>query len=154
MPGESEFIPQTTPDKTASARALARVGSMVKAELASTLDVVRLTQLGVPPAAVDALIDTGLKASELDWVINRRTLSHRRQHRAKLTPEETGRWLRAAKLRALADEVLGDNEKAIRWLHKPRKSFGGENAITLMQTEAGAQLVEDTLNQIDAGYFA
>lgn len=80
---------------------------------------------------VDALIKRGYSAGELSWVIKPRTLSHRRQKHERLSSEETGRWL-----------------------HKTRKLFDGLNAIEMIQTEAGARLVEDALNQIDAGYFA
>lgn len=77
-----------------------------------------------------------------------------RSNKEPLTQEESGRWLRAAKAQALALEVFGDQVKASQWLHKPRKQFEGQTAMGLIQTEAGAQLVEDTLNQIDSGYFA
>ena len=69
-------------------------------------------------------------------------------------PEKSARWLRTTKICALAEEVFGQKNKAFTWLHRPRKGFNNQNAITIMQTEPGAKLVEDTLNQIDAGYFA
>ena len=69
-------------------------------------------------------------------------------------PEKSARWLRAAKICALAEEVFGKKDKASTWLHKPRKAFDNQSAIIIMQTEPGAKLVEDTLNQIDADYFA
>jgi len=50
--------------------------------------------------------------------------------------------------------VFGNHSKASAWLHKPRKAFNHQNAIDIMRTEPGAKLVEDTLNQIDVGYFA
>ena len=65
-----------------------------------------------------------------------------------------GRWLRAARLQALAREVLGSDDKALQWLHKPRRMFDQLSAMELMKTEAGAQLVEEVLSQLDAGYFA
>lgn len=149
-----EFKPSRLPGGSAYSRALARVGGMAESPLGNPLDEVRLTQQGVVPDVVEALAKSLLSLNELNWVIARRTLSHRKSKGERLTPEETGRWLRAAKITTLAEEVFGDANKATLWLHKPRKAFNGQNAVTLMQTEAGARLVEDTLNQLDAGYFA
>lgn len=149
-----DFKPTRPPGSSAYSRALARVGGMIEGSLNNALDEVRLTQQGIAPSAVDSLAQSLLTVSELNWVIARRTLSHRKSKGERLTPEETGRWLRAAKITALAEEVFGNPEKASLWLHKPRKAFNSQNALTLMQTEAGARLVEDTLNQLDAGYFA
>lgn len=72
----------------------------------------------------------------------------------RLTADETGRWFRAAKVHALASEVFGDEAKAMQWLHKPRKIFADLSAMEVIQTEAGAKLVEEALGQIDSGYFA
>jgi uncharacterized protein (DUF2384 family) len=41
--------------------------------------------------------------------------------------------------------VFGDPQKALAWLHKPRKRFGDQSALAIIQSEAGAQLVGDTL---------
>jgi putative toxin-antitoxin system antitoxin component (TIGR02293 family) len=148
------FTPTTRKGRTAGARALAQVGDMLDVSLKTPVDVVRLTRAGIDPHAMDELVKRGYKKSDINWVVPARTLTHRRKNRERLTPEESGRWFRAAKLQALAREVLGDDEKALRWLHKPRKMFDNLNAIELMQTEAGGQLVEEVLGQLDAGYFA
>ena len=148
------FIPERDQKRSARARALARVGKMVDVPLKTAVDVVRLTQKGIEPQAVDQLIEQGFSKAEVSWIVPARTLTHRRQKNERLTSEESGRWLRAARLQALAREVLGDDEKALRWLHKPRKAFDQLSAMELMKTEAGAQLVEEALGQLDAGYFA
>ena len=71
-----------------------------------------------------------------------------------LTANETGCFLRAVKIRAMAEAVLGNSEMALAWLRKPRRSFGGISAMELLQTEAGGQVVEEILGQLDEGYFA
>ncbi len=154
MSATAAYKPSPTTTKSAYARALDVVGQMLDVKLAKPLDMIRLTRAGVEPVVIDELIKRGFSVSELSWIINPRSLSHRKQKQQKLSPEETGRWLRAAKIQALAQEVFADDEKASRWLHKPRKAFDGHNAMEIIQTEVGAQLVEDTLNQLDAGYFA
>ena len=102
----------------------------------------------------DALIEQGFTRGEIAWIVPPRTLTHRRNKKLRLTSEESGRWLRAAKIRALANVVLGDSDKANTWLHKPRKAFDGLNAMELMKAEAGAQIVEEALGQLDTGFFA
>lgn len=154
MSAIAKFKPTIDLQPSAYNRALLRVGEMAKGNIRNQLDEVALTQAGIAPTAVEKLAKSIVSINELGWVIARRTLTHRKNKGERLTPEESGRWLRAAKICALSEEVFGDKEKASTWLHKPRKAFNGQNAITIMQTEAGAKLVEDTLNQIDAGYFA
>lgn len=133
---------------------MATVGELAGVPLKTALDEVRLTQRGIAPDAIDRLKQLGASGPELHWIIKARTLAHRKSKKEDLTPEETGRWLRAAKVQALALEVFGNQEKAIAWLHKPRRAFDSLSAKDLLQSEVGAQLVEDTLNQLDAGYFA
>lgn len=148
----SEFTPQVA-NKGVSARVMARVGSILHIGLKTPLDVVRVSREGIVTSAVDLLVDQGFNRRDLDWIIPLRTLTHRREKGQKLTTDETERWLRAAKISALAQEVLGA-DKAMDWLNKPRKIFDGLSAIELIKTEPGADLVEETLIQLDEGYFA
>lgn len=148
------FIPKQDPPQTSFTKAMSMVSQLAGVPLNNTMDEVRLTQQGIQPEAVDSLKQLGAPASELYWIIKPRTLAHRKSKGEGLTQEETGRWLRAAKIQTLAIAVFGNNNKALAWLRKEQAKFGGESALVLMQSEAGAHLVEDALNQIDAGYFA
>lgn len=150
----AEFNPTAHLQTSAYSRALLRVSDMVKVNIKNQLDEVALTQAGVLPTAVEVLAKSIVTINELSWVIARRTLTHRKNKGERLTPEESGRWLRAAKICTLAEEVFSNKNKASTWLRKPRKAFNNQSAMAIMQTEPGAKLVEDTLNQIDAGYFA
>ena len=150
----SQFVPHSPQKRSVSTRALDKVGSMLNVTLNKPIDVVRLTRKGIEPEAIDQLVAYGFARNDLSWIVAPRTLSHRRQKHERLTAEETGRWLRAARVHALALEVFGNPEKAMTWLHKPRKIFDGMSAMELMQTETGAQLAEETLGQLDAGYAA
>jgi putative toxin-antitoxin system antitoxin component (TIGR02293 family) len=147
----SEFTPEKA-SKGVSARVMARVGSSLHIGLKTPLDVVRVSREGIVTSAVDLLVDQGFNRRDLDWIIPLRTLTHRREKGQKLTTDETERWLRAAKISALAQEVLGA-DKAMAWLNKPRKVFDGLSAMELIKTEPGASLVEETLIQLDEGYF-
>lgn len=150
----TNYKPDLSRRQPAFVRAMNRISKLVGTSLKGPLDEVRLTQKGVSPTVFESLKQLGFSATELQWVIKPRTLAHRKSKRESLTQEETGRWLRAIKIQALAVEVFGDDQKANAWLHKARKHFGGQSALEVMQSESGAQLVEASLSQIDAGYFA
>ncbi len=138
----------------AEVRALQRLGDWVNYRLNSSGDLARVTRLGVAPDAVERLMARGFSRKDLGWIVPARTLSHRQAKQENLNLEESGRWLRAAKILALAEEVLGSQEQASRWLHKPRQAFDGLSALEAMQTEAGGRWVEEHLLQLDAGYAA
>jgi len=148
------FKPSKQHPKTAMTRARIRLSKIAGVSLQSDMDEVRLIQNGISVVTFDEIKKLGALPTELGWIIKPRTLTHRKNKKEPLTQEESGRWLRAAKTQALALEVFGNQDKASIWLHKPRKKFGDQTAADLIQTEAGAHLVEDTLNQIDSGYFA
>lgn len=150
----ANYKPDLSGRQPAFVRAMNRVSKLAGTSLKGPLDEVRLTQKGVSPAVFESLKQLGFSAAELQWVIKPRTLAHRKSKHESLTQEETGRWLRAVKIQALAVEVFGDHQKANVWLHKARKHFDGQSALEIMRSESGAPLVEESLNQIDAGYFA
>jgi putative toxin-antitoxin system antitoxin component (TIGR02293 family) len=148
------FTPEPDLNDTALTRAWRNVGTLVQMDLNKPVDVYKVTQKGLDPAVIEDLLNRGFSRNNISWIIPPRTLRHRREKNEPLTPEESGRFLRAAKLYALAVEVLGGEEKAKTWLLKPRKIFDGYSAMDLMQSEVGAEVVQEKLCQLDAGYFA
>jgi putative toxin-antitoxin system antitoxin component (TIGR02293 family) len=148
------FTPSKQTHNTALTRAIHAVGLMIDTKLSKPVDVVRATRQGLPPDLIDVLVDKGFSRKDLNWIVPSRTLRHRREKHEKLTPEESDRFLRAAKLYALAVEVFGDTDKAMQWLAKPRAAFDNHNALEFMQSETGGDIVEEQLCQLDAGYFA
>ena len=153
MDAGNEFTPQDSIEGI-SARALAHVGRLLDRPIETALDLAEVARKGVSPELMAVLIDSGFTRREVDWIVPPRTLSHRRQNGRPLTANETGCFLRAVKIRAMAEAVLGNPETALAWLRKPRRSFGDISAMELLQTEAGGQVVEESLGQLDAGYFA
>jgi putative toxin-antitoxin system antitoxin component (TIGR02293 family) len=148
------FKPTKLTKNTAFLRAMKKISQIVGLNLCNPLNEVKLTQIGVNAKVIYVLEEMGASKSELEWIIKPRTLAHRKLKGEMLTPEETGRWLRAVKVQTLALEVFGDEEKAINWMKKSRKRFAGQSASKIIQSEAGGLIVIDTLNQIDAGFFA
>ncbi|MDD5036947.1 MAG: hypothetical protein PHE55_19650 [Methylococcaceae bacterium] len=65
----------------------------------------------------------GKPSKDLALVLPPRTLAHRRAKGQFLSPDESDRALRVARLVALAEGVFGDREKALCWLRKPQARF-------------------------------
>jgi hypothetical protein len=62
--------------------------------------------------------------------------------------------IRILDIRALADRVFGDEQKADDWLHRPNRSLSGQKPVDLLNDELGAAVVREMLEQIDHGMFA
>lgn len=123
--------------------------------IGSPLDWVEALEHGFPPASVDAAIAAGiLTQGEADeYVIPRRTLSHRRQKNQRLTLEESDRLARIARLTARAAETFGDGTEAYAWLREPNGGLGGARPLDLLKSGEGAILVEQILTRIDHGVY-
>ncbi len=153
MGANDDFTPRASVEAV-SARALAELSRLLKTPIETALDLAAVTREGVAPELVAVLVDGGFARREIEWIVPPRTLSHRRRNGRPLTANETGCFLRTVKIWAMAQAVFGSSESALTWLRKPRRSFGGISAMELLRTEAGGQVVEETLGQLDEGYFA
>lgn len=139
---------------------VARIADWLGAEPKSEWELAQLVQGGLPLATQAVFLSHGLTKDEFHRiVIPHRTFRHRTERRKKgmaetLTTDESDKALRAARVLALAERVFANRDKALTWMRKPKKRFRGELPMTLLQTEAGARLVEQMLIQIDEGMFA
>ena len=84
----------------------------------------------------------------------KRTLARRQAQKELLTVEETDKALRLARIADLARRVFGDDEKAHRWLRKPKRELSGQTPLAFLASETGARTVEQMLHRIDHGVFA
>ncbi len=125
-------------------------------EVHSELELVAAVRVGFLPEAILTVFDgTLLTKSDMErLVMPRRTLSHRVKKGQRLTPEESDRVTRVARIVAMAAETFGDREKSFRWLHKPKRGLGDQTPIELIDTEEGARIVEDRLFRISHGLAA
>src|SRR5437899_1684587 len=87
-------------------------------------------------------------AKSLD--LSERSLQRRRRE-GRLARYESDRLYRLARIVALADEFLGDHERAIRWLKRPNGALGGIAPVAALDTELGARQVENILGRIAYG---
>ena len=117
--------------------------------------VVAMIETGLPLTVLARLLRRGLSKEELFRVIiNPRTLKHRKTKKQPLSKEESERAVRAVRILARAQAVLGDREASLKWLRAPKKRFEGRPPIDMLSTEVGGRLVEEMLIQIDEGMFA
>ncbi len=52
---------------------------------------------------------------------------------------------RVARLTALALKAFGNRDRAMRWLRRPRREFGGVSPLEMMESAAAARQVEALL---------
>jgi putative toxin-antitoxin system antitoxin component (TIGR02293 family) len=123
--------------------------------LHSDRDLARLVEERLPLSSVESLSNHGMSDEEIySFIVPRRTLVHRKSRHESLTHDESDRAVRIARITSLAEEVFGNDEKASRWLRKPKTRFENRTPLELLRTEAGARLVEELLLQLDYGFAA
>jgi putative toxin-antitoxin system antitoxin component (TIGR02293 family) len=121
------------------------------------LDLAAAVREGFPVRVVAQLAGRG-KSFTFDeiyrLVIPRRTLEHRQGKHHRLTPVQSDRIARLARVTAIAEDVFGSEEKAHAWLRRPTRPLGGKPPIELLDSDAGTKAVEDLLGRIEHGIAA
>src|SRR6201997_4639876 len=111
--------------------------------LASENDMREAIRQGFPPAVVEELMRaSGLTLKELAAALDLSPRSLQRRRRSgKLARYESDRLYRLARLVAIANEYLGNAERARRWLKHPNRALGGLAPMAAIDTEVGARQV-------------
>ena len=52
-----------------------------------------------------------------------------------------------------AEQALGDEEKARRWLTRENRALGDAQPLALLDSDAGAEAVEQVLGRIEHGVY-
>ncbi|MGA9069187.1 MAG: antitoxin Xre/MbcA/ParS toxin-binding domain-containing protein [Terracidiphilus sp.] len=120
-------------------------------------DLIAEVRSGFPASTVSMLATTlsmhrSLVAERLN--IPSRTLSRRLATNSPLTLDESDRTLRMARVVALANEVLGAEDKAQRWMAAPNRALGGKIPFDELDTEMGVRSVESVLYAIAYGMYS
>ena len=124
-------------------------------KLESEQGIIHLVEAGLPLEVLSRMTQRGLLWEEVCGVIiNPRTLKHRRSKNQPLSKEESERAVRAGRVLARAQAVLGDQRSALKWLRAPKQRFENHSPMEMLSTEPGGRLVEEMLIQIDEGMFA
>jgi putative toxin-antitoxin system antitoxin component (TIGR02293 family) len=121
----------------------------------NSFEMARVVEEGLPTGCIEELKDLGLTFTEIaQIVIPPRTLKHRKARGERLSTEETERFLRVVKVLKLAERVFGNREKSLDWLRAPDDRMDDRTSLSLISTEAGAQLVEGQLWGIADGVYS
>lgn len=137
-----------------------QIAKWLGAEPKNEFDLAQIVRKGLPLAIQSVFLSQGMTKDEFHLiVIPQRTFRHRTERLNKglkevLTPDESDKALRAARVLTLTERVFANHDKAFSWMRKAKKRFNGETPMEMLQTEAGARLVEQMLIQVDEGMFA
>ena len=86
--------------------------------------------------------------------ISPRTLA-RRKEKGRLSPEESDRLVRAARIVSQARRLFeGNAEAANHWLKSSQQALGGSTPLEYAQTEIGAREVEALIARLEHGVFS
>lgn len=85
--------------------------------------------------------------------IPQRTFARRRKT-LLLSPQESDRLYRLARIVSMAAEVLGSQTKARQWLCSPNRALAGEEPLQLLDTDIGARQMEEVLLRMSYGVFS
>jgi putative toxin-antitoxin system antitoxin component (TIGR02293 family) len=131
-------------------------GRKVLGVLREPADVQGVIRNGLPFGSLEKLARTlELSGEEVSAVLGMapRTLARRKRER-HLSPVESDRVYRLARITHLALEVFGELAKARRWLNRPNRALAGAVPLTMLDTEIGARQVEEVLLHINYGIYA
>jgi putative toxin-antitoxin system antitoxin component (TIGR02293 family) len=119
-------------------------------------ELIRRIQKGLPFSDLKVLqdtIDMPFEQLAAKLSISRSTLQ-RRKAAGRLSPDESDKVIRFARLLEHATNVFGDVDKARSWLKFPQRGLGGAVPLDYAETEIGAREVDNLLGRIDYGVYS
>jgi putative toxin-antitoxin system antitoxin component (TIGR02293 family) len=131
-------------------------GAKVLGRVKEPRDIQHAIRDGLPYAAFEALAALlELTHRDVTEVVGMapRTLARRKQGR-HLSPIESDRLYRLARITQLAADTLGGVEQARAWLSRANRALGGHAPLSVLDTEIGARQVEEALARINYGMHA
>ncbi len=130
---------------------------ILKRTIDAPAELITITRQGLPASILPAIaLKLSMDRSAVARVvgISGRTLSRRIAAHSRLSPEESDRMVRLARVLAFATETLGDFAKASKWLQTPNRVLQGTAPFDLLDTDAGVQSVETVLGRIAYGVYS
>jgi putative toxin-antitoxin system antitoxin component (TIGR02293 family) len=132
---------------------------VLRRELRSESDLIAAVRKGLPVAALDSVFeacaDTVNTRSDLYQAVgNMRTLQRKRTEHSALSPDESDRLARLARLLVRAEDAFGDRAKAHQWMATTNRALGGERPLSLLDSDTGALEVERVLGRIEHGVYS
>jgi putative toxin-antitoxin system antitoxin component (TIGR02293 family) len=132
---------------------------LFRRKIANDLDLDVVVRAGLPVKALDHLLRelVGEFVSQADVyqvIGSARTLQRKRSQGTALSPEESDRLTRLARMTVRAEEALGSGKNARSWLATGNRALGGRTPISLLGSDAGTLAVERVLGRIEHGIYS
>ena len=125
---------------------------MLGREVSSLMDLAGAIADGLPKLALRKTAQRVFdKPSDVNVLMYKVVPEATYKRRTLLTPAESERTERLARVIATAEYVWDNYENAHQWLRKPHPELGRQTPIQCAMTELGARQVEDLLNKIFYG---
>lgn len=115
------------------------------------MDLAQLVSNGLPFRSLRAVAERYPEPyrRRIEQLVVPRTTLQRREASGLLSPEESERLERVARLSALAEYVWESRDAAQQWLTTPLPLLGNEVPLDLAATDLGARRVEDVLWKLE-----
>jgi putative toxin-antitoxin system antitoxin component (TIGR02293 family) len=127
------------------------------AEAFEELAAIGVIRQGLPMTAAQRVAEFyGATDSELSMLLgtSERTLSRRKKETKLLELPQSDRLYRLARIAALTREVFESDETARRWMRRPNRALGGLTPFEMLDTDIGAQKVNEVLARIEYGVYS
>ena len=122
------------------------------------MDLVEKLEHGLPLKSLDrfVLLVAPKDKSFAHWIVHRSTLERRRSTKAKLlSPVESEKLARLARIWSMAREIWNDEDDARQFLLEPHMLLDDRTPIEVAsKTDEGARLVEGILGRLKYGSAA
>ena len=119
----------------------------------SPQDLAERVREGLPFAVLSAVMEQyGISRDVLcDLLHLSRRNFLRRKEQKRLSPDESDRVYRLARVIAHANRVFEDPDESADWIQTPNASLGKQRPLTLLDTDIGVQQVDQVLGRIEHG---
>lgn len=124
---------------------------VLRADVRTVADLNRLVAAGLPFRSLRRLSAhyPAAARARVEQLIVPRTTMLRREQSGVLSPAESERLERVARITALAEQVLESQDEAQQFLTSPHPLFDGRAPLDLAATDLGARRVEDVLWRLE-----
>jgi putative toxin-antitoxin system antitoxin component (TIGR02293 family) len=116
-------------------------------------DLAQRVREGLPFSALSAVVQQyGISRDVVCEILHlsRRNFLRRKQQN-RLSPDESDRLYRLARVLAHANRVFEDPEQSADWIQTPNTALGKQQPLTLLDTDIGVQQVDQVLGRIEHG---
>jgi putative toxin-antitoxin system antitoxin component (TIGR02293 family) len=116
-------------------------------------DLAELVRKGLPFAALLAVMEQyGISRDVLCTILHLSPRNFlRRKEQRRLSPDESDRLYRLARVIAHANRVFEDPEESAAWIQSSNAALGKQQPLNLLDTDIGVQQVDQVLGRIEHG---